>query len=89
MNEFLKMDIFFFMTTVAIVLCTFFGFFLFLRLSRILKNIEHISEQVALESDSIRDDLDIMRGDLKRGKGRLKSFLDFFGTRVRGASKHV
>ena len=87
MNEFLKMDIFFAVTTFAVVLLAFFGCVVFWRISRILKNIEHISEQVSLESDSIRADLAGVRADIRHGKGRLKSLFKFFGTRVKRASK--
>lgn len=89
MNEFLKMDIFFFVTTGAVILGTSFAAVLFWRFARILKNIEHISAQAALESDAIRSDLALMRGDIQRGKRRLKSFLDFFGIRVKGAPKRA
>ncbi len=86
MSEFLKMDIFFFVATLAVVLFALLGALVLWRFSRILKHIEHISEQVALESDSIRTDLAEVRSDIKRGKGRLKSFFNFFGTRVKRAS---
>ncbi|MHB8860604.1 MAG: hypothetical protein ACYC48_02615 [Minisyncoccota bacterium] len=77
MNEFLKMDLFFFITTLAVVLLAFFGAVVLWRLSRILKNIDHISEQIALESDEVRHDLAGVRADIRRGKGRMKSVLDF------------
>jgi len=78
MNEFLKMDMFFFVTTVVVIVLGVFSVCVLWRLERVLKNIEHISEQVALESDTIREDLAEMRSDMKRGKGRLKSLFNFF-----------
>jgi hypothetical protein len=87
MDEFLKMNIFFFITTIAVVLFTFFGALVLWRLSRILKNIEHIFEQVSLESDTIRADLSDMRSDIRRGKGRLKSLFGFLRTTTKRASK--
>jgi len=57
------------------------------RLSRVLKHIEHISEQVALESDSVRADLATVRADVLRGKGRLKSLFNFFSKTAKRASK--
>jgi membrane protein implicated in regulation of membrane protease activity len=89
MNEFVKMDVFFFITTVAVVLFTAFGVVIFLRFSRILKNIEHISQQVSLESDNIRGDLAEVRSDIRRGKGKLKSLLGFFGKLSKRASKNT
>ncbi len=85
MDEFLKMDIFFFVTTVAVVVLVYFAAFVLWRLERVLKNIEHISEQVAAESDVVRQDLVELRSDIKQGKGRLKSlfgFLSKFGKRT-------
>jgi len=79
MNDFLKMDIFFFVTTVVVVMLGIFSAFVLWRFQRVLKNIEHISEQAALESDTIREDLADMRSDIKRGKGHIKSLFSFFG----------
>ncbi len=87
MNEFLEMNIFFFVATLAVVLFTFLGTFVLWRFARVLKNIEHISAQVALESDSIRLDLAEVRADIRRGKGRLKSVFGFFDRIARRASK--
>ena len=74
------MDIFFLVTTVAIVVLAFFVAFVLWRLERVLKNVEHISEQVSLESDAVRHDLAEMRSDVRHGKSRLKALLGFLGT---------
>ena len=87
MDEFLKMDIFFVVATAAVVVLAFFTAFVLWRLERVLKNIEHISEQVALESDTIREDLAGMRDDVRRGKGRLKSLFVFLKKTSKRASK--
>ena len=88
MNEFVKMDVFFFITTIAVVILSIFGVIILWRVSCIFKHIEHISEQISLESDSIRSDLAEVRSDIRSGKGRLKSLFNFFGTTVkRSANK--
>jgi uncharacterized protein YoxC len=87
MDEFLKMDIFFFVATVAVVVLAYFAAFVLWRLQRVLKNIEHISEQVAGESDTIRQDLAELRSDVRRGKGRLKSLFGFLGKFTKRTSK--
>ena len=87
MNEFIKMDVFFVIATAAVVVGACAVALVTWRFLRILKHIEHVSEQVSLESDSIRADLALVRDDIRRGKGRLKSLFHFFGTRVRRASK--
>ena len=81
------MSVFFFVTTVAVVLLTGTILWILWCIARILRSVEHISEQVSLESDAVRADLREMRSDIKKGKGRLKSLFDFFGTRVKRASK--
>lgn len=87
MNEFLKMDIFFFVTTVAVLVLAFFSAFVLWRLQRVLKNIEHISEQAALESDLVRRDLAEMRSEIRQGKGRLKSLFGFLKKSTRRAPR--
>ncbi|MFA6585434.1 MAG: hypothetical protein WCS97_03250 [Candidatus Paceibacterota bacterium] len=89
MNEFIKMDTFFFITTVAVVLFTTLGVVVLWRFLRILKNIEHISEQASLESDNIRTDLASIRADIRHGKNWLKSLLGFFGKVGKRASKNT
>lgn len=78
MDAFLKMDIFFFVTTLVVILFAILGAVVMWRLSRVLKNIEHISEQVALESDEIRHDFAEVRTRIKQGAGRLRSVLGLF-----------
>ena len=78
MNEFLKMDIFFVVTTIAVIAVTVLGVFVLWKIVRIVKNVEHISEQVSLEADAVRGDLADMRGEVKRGKGRIVSLLGLF-----------
>lgn len=76
MNEFLKMDVFFAVTTVVVIVVGGFSAYALWRLSRVLKNIEHISAQVAAESDSIRHDLAEMRSDLHHN-GLISSLAGF------------
>jgi hypothetical protein len=87
MSDFLKMDAFFFITTLAVICLASVGTLVLWRVSRILTHVEHISEQVALESDSVRADLALVRADILRGKGRLRSLFSFFGKTVKRASK--
>jgi hypothetical protein len=83
MDPFLKMDVFFVVATLGVVVVSGFAAFALWRLERVLKNVEHISAQVAAESDNVRLDLAEMRADIRRGKGRVKSLLDFFGKTVK------
>lgn len=77
MDEFLKMDIFFFVATLGVVLISvLFGIVLW-RVARVLKNVEHVSKQVSLESDIVREDLATMRSDIQKGKNRFLALLGF------------
>lgn len=87
MDEFLKMDIFFLVATISVVVFVIFATFVLWRLQRVLKNIEYISKQVALESDTVREDLAEMRSDIRHGKGRLKSLFGFLGKLKKQTSK--
>ncbi len=77
MDAFLKMDIFFVVATLGVVAISVLGTIVLWRISRVMKNVEHISDQVAAESDTIRLDLAEMRGDIRRGKGKIKSLMGF------------
>ncbi len=87
MDEFLKMEIFFFVATVAVIVFVFFTALVLWRLERVLKNIERISEQVVLESDIVRQDLAGMRDDIHHGIGRIKSLFNFFEKFMRRRTK--
>lgn len=88
MNEFLKMDIFFFVTTVAVTLFAGFGVYILWRVTKIVHFIEHIFEQVALESDIVRADLFAVRTRIREGKGKLQSIFSFFGSnKIKKTSK--
>jgi len=86
MNEFLKMDIFFAVTTAVALLLGFFGAIVLWRLGRVLKNIEHISEQVSIESDNIHQDLSDLRASVRRG-ARMKGLFDFLSKFTKNARK--
>lgn len=88
MDEFLKMDIFFVVATLAVAVLAVLSSFILWRLERILKHVEHISEQAAAESDNLREDLAEMRADVRQGKGRLMALLGFVGKSAKRAAKH-
>jgi type II secretory pathway pseudopilin PulG len=77
MDEFLKMDIFFFVATVVTIVLGILSAYILWRLARIMKNVEYISKQVVRESDIVRQDLAEMRAEIRQGKGRIKSLFGF------------
>ncbi len=89
MNEFLKMDVFFFVTTVAVVVITIIAGYVLWQLRRVLKYTEHILKQVAAETDIVREDLVELRSEVRRGKGRIKSLFGFFNRKAKRIRKKV
>ncbi len=66
MDDFLKMDIFFVVATVAIVLVSVLLAMVLIRLLRILKTVDEVSEIVQEEAEGIRDDIREVRATVKR-----------------------
>lgn len=86
MDSFLQMDIFFFITSaVALVLGALAAYILW-QIARILRHVEHISEQASRESDLIRADMAEVRRDINEGKGKVKSL---FGLLTRSVKRHL
>jgi hypothetical protein len=79
MDQFLKMDIFFVVTTVAVVVLGVLLAFVLVKAYRILGHLEHISEQAALESDRLREDIAELRADIRSGEHKIGSMLGFLG----------
>jgi len=64
MDEFLKMDIFFFIASIELVILgALFGFVLW-KFLRILNHVEHIAEVAGREADNLREDAAYLRGKL-------------------------
>jgi len=66
MDDFLKMDIFFGVTTVAVVVVSALLVMVLIRLLRILKTVDEVSEIVQEEAAEIRDDIREVRAQVKR-----------------------
>ena len=78
MNEFIKMDVFFFIASIELVILgVLFGFVLW-KLLRILNHVEHIAEVAGREADNLREDAAYLRGRLL---GVLDSIFSFIPRR--------
>lgn len=77
MDEFLKMDIFFMVTTVFVAVMTVLLAIVLIRVLRILKNIEDISLMVEEEGQKLREDIAGVRAKVKEEGLRAKHMLDF------------
>ncbi len=65
-DEFLQMHVFFFLTSLAVVVLTVLLALILYRVLRILKNVEHISKQVSDEADAVKEDIRYMREMVRR-----------------------
>ena len=91
MSDFLKMDIFFAVTTGVV----FLGGLLLLAglfyLIRILRNVEHVSHNISEESDNLKSDLGVLRKKVREEGMKFSHFLQFFtgimGRRKRNVKK--
>jgi len=80
MDEFYKQDIFFFVTTIAVVLITLFLLVAAAYFIKILKDIRYISEKAKQESDFISQDLHQLRDNVKEQGFKVKHAFNFFNS---------
>ena len=73
MQDFLKMDIFFVVTTILVLSVGIVMFLIALRLWRILGHIERIAEIAERETELIKDDIAVLRADIRREGFKLSS----------------
>lgn len=75
MNDFLKMDIFFIVTTGAVVVIAVLLVMVLIRLLRILKTVDEVSEIVQEEAEEIRNDIREVRAGVKEKVSELGGVL--------------
>ena len=78
MEDFLKMDIFFVVTTAVAFAVGVFVLAMLYYIGRILRSIDHILENVSRESDSVRGDIAVLRKKIADEGVKLRHFSDFF-----------
>jgi len=78
MDDFLKMDIFFGVTSVAVVVISVLLVMVLIRLLRILKTVDEVSEIVQEEAQEIRDDIREVRTQVKREAVKAGQLLGLF-----------
>jgi len=74
----LKSDIFFVITSVAIVIVALFVVAILVYLVLIMRDIKNISGRISEESKFFFEDLAILRANVKKDGKKVKHFLDFF-----------
>ncbi|MDR3547672.1 MAG: hypothetical protein P4M11_05295 [Candidatus Pacebacteria bacterium] len=80
MNEFLKMDTFFVISTIGFVVLGILLIVVLVYVIRLLRTLGRIALTVEEETDALKDDLDEVRASIKRGGvGILSGILSFLG----------
>ncbi len=79
MEDFIKMDVFFAVTTASVVVVGVLLAVALFYAIRILRNVDHVSERVAEESDNIKVDLEDLRTNVRKEGVRWRHFMKFFG----------
>ena len=78
MNDFLKQDIFFFVTTIAVVVFTICLIILLIVTIRVVNDIKYITKKAKEEADLISQDLSDLRQNVKEKGLKFKYLLSFF-----------
>lgn len=87
MEKFIQANIFFFVTTIAVVVLSVFFMIVMAYLIRILRDAQHISQRVRKESDEVIDDVDAVRRVVNGGGKKLGGFFGF-GAKKKHPHKH-
>lgn len=78
MSTLIHADIFFFITTIAVVFFTI-GFIIFtVYFVRILDDLKHISQKMRAEGDKLIEDVETLREKAKEEGTKIKTVLDLF-----------
>ena len=78
MDDFLKMDVFFAVTTAVVTLLGILGLIALFYIIRILHKVNYIAQNVREESDYIREDINTLRDKVKNEGMKFKHLADFF-----------
>jgi hypothetical protein len=78
MTEFAKMDVFFFVTTIAVVLLALLLAILIIYIIKISRDVKYISQKAKSEADLISQDLSELRENVRDKGAKLKYFASFF-----------
>lgn len=78
MDSFIHADIFFFITSIAVVLVTAILVVALIYLIRILRDAKAVTGKVKEEAKLISEDIDGLRAKTRQEGVKLKNFVDFF-----------
>lgn len=78
MDNFVKMDVFFFVATVAVVILALLLAVLIIYIIKISRDVKYISHKAKSEADLIAQDLSDLRENVKNKGAKFKYFWSFF-----------
>ncbi len=79
MDDFLKMDIFFAVTTAVVLLFGVFSCVVLFYIIKILRNATHVMDNVSEESDILREDIAVLRENIHEEGLKVKHIVEFWG----------
>ncbi len=79
MTEFAKMDVFFYVTTIAVVILTIALVIASVYLIKILKDIKYIVRKARVETELLASDIGELRDSVKEEGAKIKHWVKFFG----------
>lgn len=80
MDTLIKVDIFFFITAIAVVLISIVFLVVLVYLIKILRDVKYISKRAKTEADLITGDLSALRKNIKEKGIAAKHFFSFFSS---------
>jgi hypothetical protein len=78
MNDFVQMHIFFFVTTIAVVIVGVLLAIILFRIYQILSHVEDISREISEESTLVRADIADLRSNVRNQGFKMKFLSSFF-----------
>ena len=78
MNEFMKMDIFFFISSIAAVILAILLVILLVYAIGFMRDLKYISSKAKIEAEHLSEDLNNFRQSIKQQGFKLKNLANFF-----------
>lgn len=78
MENIIQADIFFFITSVAVIVFTICSIIVMIYVTRILRDMKHISKMMSQESDKIVSNIGSLRETIEEEGAKVKTIASFF-----------
>lgn len=78
MENIIQADIFFFISSVAVIVFTICSIIVMIYVTRILRDMKRISKMMSQESDKIISDIDSLRETIEEEGAKVKTIVSFF-----------